>query len=81
MITNDEELARAYEEVTALTLKLTQEGVDPLVTAAALMSLGASVYRTTLSEVDFNLMMDAVSNLRDQVQRLGVTAQAPATLQ
>lgn len=70
MNTNDEELTRAYAEVTAVATKLVREGTDPLVAAAALMSLGASIYKTSLNDVDFNLMMDAVSDLRGQVQKL-----------
>ena len=81
MITNDEELTQTYAEVTSLATKLVQQGVDPLVVAAALMSMGASIYKTSLSDIDFNLMMDAVSNLRDQVQKLGVNAQTTSTLQ
>lgn len=81
MISTDEELTKTYEQVAALALKLTQEGADPLVTAAALMSMGASIYKTSLSDIDFNLMMDAVSSLRDQVQKLGVNAQSSQTLQ
>lgn len=81
MESNDEILTKTYNDITALCLQLIRDGVDPLIVAAALVSLGASIYKTTLSEEDFNLMMDSVSDLRDQIQRLGVNAQPVTTLQ
>lgn len=81
MESNDEILTKSYNDITALSLQLIRDGVDPLIVAAALISLGASIYKTTLSEEDFNLMMDSVSDLRDQIQRLGTNAVGTATLQ
>lgn len=75
----DRELNDTYSTVLIKATELIKDGVDPLVVAAALMSLGASIYKTTLTEVDFDLMMDAVSNLRAQVPKLVPTE--TATLQ
>lgn len=81
MNTTDQELMNTYGTVLVKATDLIKGGVDPLVVAAALVSLGASIYKTTLSEEDFNLMMDSVSNLRDQVQKLTPNNAAPTTLQ
>ena len=79
MNSNDQELNDTYSAVLIKATELIKGGVDPLVVAAALVSLGASIYKTTLTDADFDLMMDTVSNLRGQVQKL-VPTQA-ATLQ
>jgi len=80
MNSTDQELNDTYSAVLIKATELIKNGVDPLVVAAALVSLGASIYKTSLNEVDFNCMMDAVSDLRDQVQKLS-TVNATATLQ
>ena len=81
MNTTDQQLNDTYSTVLIKATELIKNGVDPLVVAAALVSLGASIYKTSLSATDFDLMMDAVSNLRDQVQKLTPAATENATLQ
>ena len=80
-MTTDDELNNTYATVLVKATDLIKGGIDPLVVAAALVSLGASIYKTTLSEEDFNLMMDSVSNLRDQVQKLTASTADTHTLQ
>lgn len=40
---------------------------EPLELAAIMITQGLSMYRTILSEKDYNKMVDSISNLRDQV--------------
>lgn len=80
---SEDDLKHTYAELTNEAARLVREGSDPLVTAAALMSLGASIYKTILNEEEFDTMMDTVSALRGQVQRFVMVTpmDAPATLQ
>lgn len=68
-----------YDAVLLKTTDLIREGVDPHVVAAALVAVGASIYRTTMTDADYDCMMTAVYDQRDLVQRLTVTD--AATLQ
>ena len=44
--------------------------VDPLVVAAVLASTALSIYKTTLSPQDFDDIVDAIANSRDNVKRI-----------
>jgi len=68
-----------YDAVLLKTTDLIREGVDPHVVAAALVAVGASIYRTTMTDADYDCMMTAVYDQRDLVQRL--TVSDSATLQ
>jgi hypothetical protein len=58
-----------YNEFSDFAASKLLQGRTPFEIAAAMMALGAAIYKTTLSEDDFNAMMDAVSLNRDMVQR------------
>ena len=68
-----------YDAVLLKTTDLIREGVDPHVVAAALVAVGASIYRTTMTDADYDSMMTAVYDQRALVQRL--TTNEHATLQ
>lgn len=40
---------------------------DVLAVAAVLCKLSLQLYRTTLSDADYNLMVDAISSMRDKI--------------
>ena len=42
--------------------------IDPLVVAAVLTSTALSIYKTTLSPEDFDDIVDAIANSRDNVK-------------
>lgn len=44
--------------------------IDPLVVAAVLTSTALSIYKTTLSPEDFDDIVDAIANSRDNVKRI-----------
>jgi hypothetical protein len=44
---------------------------DPMEVAAIMMAQALSLYRTTMSEEDYNRMVDKISSSRDQVQTFG----------
>ena len=63
-------LDETYNDISEFaTIKLAA-GRSPFEVAAALVTIGASIYRTTLNEEEYNLMMDAISNNRGMVQKL-----------
>ena len=44
---------------------------DPMEVAAIMLAQALSIYRTTMSEEDYNLMIDSISDHRDKVQTFG----------
>lgn len=72
-------LNETYDAVLVKATDLIRKGVDPHVIAAALVAVGASIYRTTMTDADYDSMMTAVYDQRALVQRL--TTNEHATLQ
>lgn len=46
------------------------EEYDPLEVAAIMIVQGLGIYKTTLSEHDYNKMIDMISNRRESVRKL-----------
>ena len=44
---------------------------DPMEVAAIMMAQALSLYRTTMSDEDYNRMVDSISASRDKVQTFG----------
>jgi hypothetical protein len=44
---------------------------DPMEVAAIMMAQSLSIYRTTMSEEDYNRMVDSILSNRDKVQTFG----------
>jgi hypothetical protein len=44
---------------------------DPMEVAAIMMAQSLSIYRTTMSEEDYNRMVDSISANRDKVKTFG----------
>ena len=44
---------------------------DPMEVAAIMMAQSLSIYRTTMSDEDYNRMVDNISSSRDKVQTFG----------
>lgn len=72
-------LNETYDAVLVKATDLIQGGADVHVVAAALVTVGASLYRTTMTDADYDCMMTAVYDQRALVQRL--TTNDHATLQ
>jgi translation initiation factor 2 alpha subunit (eIF-2alpha) len=63
-------LDETYNDISEFAALKMAAGRSPFEVAAALVAIGASIYRTTLNEADYNLMMDAISTNREAVQKL-----------
>jgi hypothetical protein len=44
---------------------------DPMEVAAIMMAQSLSIYRTTMSDEDYNRMIDSISSSRDKVKTFG----------
>lgn len=60
-----------YAEVLKLASELTNREINPAITAACLVQVGMSLYKTTLQEEDYDAMVDSMSKLRNSIPRFG----------
>lgn len=67
---NKDTLDLTYNEVSDFAAQKIAEGRAAFEVAAALVTIGISIYKTTLSAADFNSMMDTVSESRDKITKL-----------
>lgn len=65
-----QELHEISDRMYELTGKLIEEGQKPFAIAAIYIMIAMQIYRTMLSDEDYNQMVDAISMNRDQVQTL-----------
>lgn len=69
---------KSFEAVYSSFLKITntliEEDHDPLMLAAVLCTISLSIYRTMLSDTDYDLMIDAVKEFKDEVAVLSPKA-------
>lgn len=64
---DEEQFKRVYADYILLTNKLSEEN-DTLMLAAVLTTIGLSLYRTSLTENDYDKMIDAIVSYKDQVK-------------
>lgn len=67
---NDKQMSELYLKVIKSTAELVN-GYDPLAVAAIMMTQALSIYRSTLSEDDYNAMVQAILDKKDQIQTFG----------
>ena len=65
-----EELIEISDRMYQLTGKLIEEGQQPFAIAAIYIMIAMQIYKTMLSEKDYNEMIDTISSNRNQVQTL-----------
>jgi hypothetical protein len=71
MVGNDEMMAALYKRFEDFTIELcVTEKTDVLVCAGIMMAQALRIYKTTLSEQEFDLMTTTILNSRDAVQEL-----------
>ena len=66
---DEEQFKRVYAEYIQTTNRLSEEN-DVLMLAAVLTTIGLSLYRTSLSEADYDKMIEAVTEFKDDIQTL-----------
>jgi hypothetical protein len=67
---NSNDLDNLYQDYWAFHAKMIDQDNDPLEIAAILMAQAMSIYKTLLSNDEYQSMIDSVSDARDKVQRL-----------
>jgi hypothetical protein len=65
----DNKLEELYEEYLSLTAKLVSKGVPTLGIAGVMMAQAMSMYKTALSPNEYDMIIDSISDSRDQVKR------------
>lgn len=63
-------MEQAYDEVMQLVGEQLESGTPPLEVAAVLVAISLRMYRTILTDGDFNSMVDSISEGRDRIQPL-----------
>jgi hypothetical protein len=58
------------DEIYQITDELMKEGHKPFAIAAIYSMIAMQIYKTTMSEDEYNSMIDFISNNRDKVKRL-----------
>lgn len=65
---DDIKLNKAYDIIFQQVEKLTKDGVEPIVIAGTLMAQSMRLYRTVLSDDDFEKLMDTVFGKLDEIE-------------
>tara|TARA_B100000579_G_C22132905_1_gene532844 strand:+ start:77 stop:319 length:243 start_codon:yes stop_codon:yes gene_type:complete len=65
---DDRKLNKAYDIIFEQVEKLTKDGVEPIVIAGTLMAQSMRLYRTVLSDDDFEKLMDTVFGKLDEIE-------------
>ena len=64
----EESFKAVYKSYLRITNGLIESDHDPLMLAAVLSTIGLSIYRTMLNETDYDLMIDAIGNFKDEIK-------------
>ena len=64
---DDAQFKRVYAEYIETTNRLSEEN-DILMIAAVLTTIGLSLYRTSLSEQDYDKMIEAVCDMKNDIK-------------
>jgi hypothetical protein len=66
--TSDDQLMAIQTSYTELTKRFMEEGFDGFACAAIMTKLALMIYKSALSEEEYNLMIDEISSSRDYVK-------------
>lgn len=67
---SEDRLIKAYQEYMLTTDTLLGQGVTALELAPIMVKLGLEIYKTIMSEEDYNRMVDFISDNRNEIQDL-----------
>ena len=70
---NKEKLDDAYRKYWAVHSEMLDRGLGPLEIAGLLASQSLTLYRTILTEEEYNKMVDAISENRDKVKTINLS--------
>lgn len=67
-MTNDDQMLAIEATYMELTSSLIDKGISPYAMAAIMTKLAMMIYKTSLNAEDYNLMVDSISDRRDQIK-------------
>lgn len=67
---NESDLEYVADKIYQMTGEIIAEGQKPFAVAAVLTMVALQIYKTSLSENDYNKMVDSISESRDKVKSL-----------
>jgi hypothetical protein len=68
MSKEDSSLEYVYNEVLLVMERLLKEDRDPLAVAAVMASQAMGLYKTVLSEKDYDIMINSIVDKKDNIQ-------------
>lgn len=68
MTKEDSNLEHIYNEILIVMERLLKEDQNPLAIAAVLASQAMGLYKTVLSETDYNTMINSIVDKKDKIQ-------------
>lgn len=72
-MTDDFELQSLTNQMYTITEELVAEGNSPFAVAAVHVMIALQIYKSSLSEEEYNLMVDSISISRDKIKPLAET--------
>lgn len=66
---NAEQMLKMYDDLYAMMTNWMSQDNESLAVAAVLMATALRVYRTTLSDEDYDQMMNYLSDTRDNIEK------------
>jgi hypothetical protein len=69
---NENQLEELYQEYWNVHSQHIVDGAKPMAIAGVLMAQALTIYKTLLSEDEFNTIVDNISDTRDKVKKLNM---------
>jgi len=64
----DKDFKECYSLALTAVKVLMDKQVDPLMIAGVLTTLGLSLYKTSLNDPDFDMMMETIMDMKEQIK-------------
>jgi hypothetical protein len=64
---DESKLVEGYDRLNNTILEMISDGLSPIQVAPLLVKLGLSIYKTCLSDEDYQKMVDFISDNRDEI--------------
>lgn len=69
---NEQSLEDLYYTLVKITTELTGAGYNAMQIGAVMTRVALQVYKTTLSDQDYNKMVDFISQSRDEIEKFSL---------
>jgi len=68
--TTDDEMIALEISYGELTRRFAEEGINPFACAAVMVKLALMIYKTSLNDEEYNLMVDSISDSRNHIRSM-----------